>query len=47
MPENDKYDFIIICAGAWSNYILEKKDIHLKANQRTIAVFQNRRKINS
>ena len=45
MPENDKYDFIIICAGAWSNYILEKKDMYLKPIKGQLLYFKTEEKL--
>ena len=45
MPENDKYDFIIICTGAWSNYILEKKNIHLKPIKGQLLHFKTEEKL--
>ena len=44
-PLNNKYEFIILCAGVWSNHILGNKNIRLKPIKGQLLHFKTREKL--
>ena len=44
-PENNKYDFIIVSAGAWSNEVLNDKKVFLKPIKGQTMLFRTNKKI--
>lgn len=44
-PSNNKYEFIILCAGVWSNHILGNKNIRLKPIKGQLLHFKTREKL--